>query len=84
MVIVWDLETGNRMRTIRFDAPVISATLHPRNSKIIVVVLHNRPGATLVDVREEFAGRFELEVAQQDDNDGSIRMSEISNNKKRK
>lgn len=84
MVIVWDMKTGNRMRTIRFDAPVVSATLHPRNSKIIVVVLHNRPGATLVDLREDFQGRFELEVAQQEDIDASHRPSEPTNTKKRK
>jgi COMPASS component SWD1 len=29
--ILWDLETGSRLRTIRFDAPVYIAELHPKN-----------------------------------------------------
>lgn len=30
-VIVWDLATGDRRDTVRFDAPLTSAVLHPRN-----------------------------------------------------
>lgn len=33
-VIVWDLETGERRDTIRFDAPVTSAHLHPKNRSL--------------------------------------------------
>lgn len=84
MVIIWDLATGSRMRTIRFDAPVISAALHPRNSKILVVVLQNRPAATVVDLREELGGRFELDVTPEGSRDDRNRASEPSSGKKRK
>lgn len=30
-VIVWDLKTGERRRTVRFDAPVTCAALHSKN-----------------------------------------------------
>ena len=30
-VVLWDLEHGTRVRTIRFDSPVIGASLHPKN-----------------------------------------------------
>jgi len=84
MVIIWDLATGSRLRTIRFDAPVVSAVLHPRNCKIIVVVLQNRSGATLVDLRDEFGGRFELDVAELDIFDDIKRGGETAGSKKRK
>lgn len=35
--VLWDLETGDRVKTIRFDSPVSGASLHPRNR---FVVLH--------------------------------------------
>lgn len=31
-VIVWDLKTGERRDTVRFDLPVQNAALHPKNS----------------------------------------------------
>ena len=83
-VIIWDLATGRRLRTIRFDAPVLSAVLHPRNCKILVVVLQNRTGATLVDLREELGGRFELEVIDSDSLDEAMRGTETTSSKKRK
>lgn len=30
-VILWDLKTGTRRNTLRFEAPVTSAALHPKN-----------------------------------------------------
>jgi COMPASS component SWD1 len=33
-VIIWDLSTGDRRQTVRFDAPVTSADLHPRNRSV--------------------------------------------------
>lgn len=62
-VIVWDLETGERRDTIRFDAPVTSAQLHPRNSKILVVTLQSQAEAVFVDLRSE-GGRWDLDIYQ--------------------
>ena len=54
--IIWDLSTGDRRETVRFDAPLTSAVLHPRNrcvrptrgaharSKILVVTIQNQIG----------------------------------------
>lgn len=84
MVIIWDLATGSRLRTIRFDAPVVSAVLHPRNCKIVVVVLQNRSGATLVDLRGELGGRFELEVTDSGSLDDGARGTETTSSKKRR
>ncbi|KAI0047292.1 WD40 repeat-like protein [Auriscalpium vulgare] len=66
-VIVWDLASDydppQRRATIRFDAPVASASFHPRNSQIILVLLS--PGdAYLVDLRKKHRGRVELEEVQ--------------------
>ncbi|GAA5988995.1 hypothetical protein JCM5350_001744 [Sporobolomyces pararoseus] len=68
-VIIWDLSsaafstvTGERRNTIRFDAPVTSANLHPRNSKLCVVTLHAQTQPVFVDLRKESSGRWELEV----------------------
>ncbi|PCH41574.1 COMPASS complex protein [Wolfiporia cocos MD-104 SS10] len=71
-VIVWDLASDSdptrRQATIRFDAPVISASFHPRNSKILLVLLGT--GETyLVDLRKDHRGRFELCEAQEESDD---------------
>jgi len=29
--ILWDLEDGSRVRTVRFEAPIFIAELHPKN-----------------------------------------------------
>ncbi|GAA6040189.1 hypothetical protein JCM8097_004172 [Rhodosporidiobolus ruineniae] len=67
--IIWDLHAsaadsveGERRYTVRFDAPVTSADLHPRNSKMLVVTLHGQTQPVFVDLREELGGRWELET----------------------
>jgi WD40 repeat protein len=32
--VLWDLETGERVKTIRFDCPASGASLHPRNRSV--------------------------------------------------
>lgn len=58
-VIIWDLESGERRNTIRFDAPVTSAQFHPINSKLVVVTLQSQEEAIFVDLRSQ-GGRWEL------------------------
>ncbi|KAL0949062.1 hypothetical protein HGRIS_009160 [Hohenbuehelia grisea] len=62
-VIIWDLcstcEPIQRHTTIRFDAPVVSASFHPRNSNIVLVLL-NTGDAYVVDLRKEHRSRVEL------------------------
>lgn len=84
MAIIWDLATGSRLSTVRFDAPILSASLHPRNSKIFVVVLQNTPCATLIDLRKEFGGRYDLEIGEQIGNLGSKTDMQPQSTKKRK
>ncbi|GAA6003210.1 hypothetical protein JCM10207_001801 [Rhodosporidiobolus poonsookiae] len=67
--IIWDLaasaaETvdGERKHTVRFDAPITSAALHPVNSKLLVVTLHGQTQPVFVDLREQVGGRWELET----------------------
>ncbi|KIY66328.1 COMPASS complex protein [Cylindrobasidium torrendii FP15055 ss-10] len=63
-VNIWDLaseiEPQQRLATLRFDNEVISASFHPRNSKIILVVLREGE-AYLVDRRQKPQERTELE-----------------------
>ncbi|GAA6063382.1 hypothetical protein JCM10212_001481 [Sporobolomyces blumeae] len=68
-VIVWDLSSaafstvkGERRHTVRFDAPVTSAALHPVNSNILIATLHAQTQPVLVDLRTTSSGRWELEV----------------------
>lgn len=56
--------TGDRRSCIRFDAPILSASLHPRNSKLVLAILQNQGQAVLVDLRHETEGRWHLDVAQ--------------------
>ncbi|KAJ5161804.1 hypothetical protein N7492_007196 [Penicillium capsulatum] len=47
--ILWDLKDGSRMRTVRFDAPVYIAELHPFNHLLFVASLfEDQP--VLVDI----------------------------------
>ncbi|KAH9466856.1 hypothetical protein MJO29_000697 [Puccinia striiformis f. sp. tritici] len=62
-VIIWDLKSGDRKQTIRFDAPVTSAQFHPINRKLIVVTLQSQEEAIFVDLRSE-GGRWELDSRQ--------------------
>ncbi|KAJ3560731.1 hypothetical protein NP233_g10648 [Leucocoprinus birnbaumii] len=70
-VIVWDLAERlsssmrlsagciQRMKTVRFDSSVMCASFHPRNSKIILVLLSTGE-LFITDLRREYRGRVEL------------------------
>ncbi|KAN0097836.1 WD40-repeat-containing domain protein [Tylopilus felleus] len=62
-IIIWDLtspyDPPYRHATIRFDAPVVAASFHPRNSCIILALLSTGE-AYIVDLRSSHRGRFEL------------------------
>ena len=75
-VIIWDLHTGERRDTIRFDAPITSAVLHPRNSKIVLVTLQNQAEAVLVDLRHEQGGRWELDSSLLEDEENEASMED--------
>ncbi|KAF9906916.1 hypothetical protein EC991_011479 [Linnemannia zychae] len=38
--IVWDLLTGSKKHTIRFDTPVLNAQFHPKNNSVFIAALH--------------------------------------------
>lgn len=69
-IIIWDLaspcDPPQRHTTIRFDAPVIAASFHPRNSRIILALLSTGE-PYIVDLRSSHRGRFEL--GEEDDGD---------------
>ncbi|KAK2462310.1 hypothetical protein APHAL10511_005616 [Amanita phalloides] len=70
-VIVWDLasecDPPQRYTTVRFDAPVVSALFHPRNSNIILALLSTGE-AYVTDLRKEHRSRVELcEVLARED-----------------
>ncbi|RDB20466.1 Retinoblastoma-binding protein 5 [Hypsizygus marmoreus] len=73
-VIIWDLASKcdpiQRHSTIRFDAPVLSASFHPRNSKIVLALIST--GEVFVaDLRKEHRSRVELcEPQDESDVDG--------------
>ncbi|KAG2014116.1 hypothetical protein CC2G_010959 [Coprinopsis cinerea AmutBmut pab1-1] len=71
-VIVWDLASScdppQRHRTLRFDAPVVSASFHPKNSRIILVLLTTGE-AFLCDTRKETRSRTPLKEVTVDDSD---------------
>ncbi|KAJ3765427.1 WD40 repeat-like protein [Lentinula raphanica] len=62
-VIVWDLasvcDPPQRHATIRCDAPVSSASFHPRNSQIILALLTTGE-VYLIDLRKNHRSRTEL------------------------
>ncbi|KAL5488231.1 SWD1 [Sanghuangporus weigelae] len=62
-IIIWDLASEmfspRRHSTIRFDAPVLSAMFHPRNMKIVLVLLAVGE-VYIVDSRREHRSRIEL------------------------
>ncbi|KAF8529082.1 WD40 repeat-like protein [Hysterangium stoloniferum] len=61
--IVWDLvsvlNSPQRLRTIRFDVPVLRASFHPRNSNIVLALLETGE-AFVVDSRPGYPYRTEL------------------------
>ncbi|KAF8450933.1 WD40 repeat-like protein, partial [Boletus edulis BED1] len=69
-IIIWDLaspyDPPHRQATIRFDAPVIAASFHPRNSRIILALLSTGE-AYIIDLRSTHRGRFELCVEDEGD-----------------
>ncbi|KAI0352730.1 WD40 repeat-like protein [Trametes cingulata] len=73
-VIIWDLASDSdpprRRATIRFDVPVVSASFHPKNSQIVLVLLSSGE-AYIVDLRREYRGRYELCEVQDDSDDES-------------
>ncbi|KAJ6627441.1 WD40-repeat-containing domain protein [Mycena sp. CBHHK59/15] len=74
-VAVWDLARAcvpaQRRATLRFDAPVVGASFHPRNSRIILALLSTGE-AYVVDQRRAHRGRVELcEVQDESDDEGA-------------
>ncbi|KDQ65048.1 hypothetical protein JAAARDRAFT_64839 [Jaapia argillacea MUCL 33604] len=74
-VIIWDLASDfvplQRRTTIRFDAPVASASFHPRNCQVVLVLLATGD-AYLVDLRKEQRGRYELCEAEESDDESQM------------
>ncbi|KAF8481355.1 WD40-repeat-containing domain protein [Gautieria morchelliformis] len=75
--IIWDLASGvdppQRRSTIRFDVPLTHALFHPRNSKIVLVVLMTGE-MFLDDSRAGQASRVELcEIVYESDEDEAQR-----------
>ncbi|KAF2668451.1 WD40 repeat-like protein [Microthyrium microscopicum] len=50
-VVLWDLSTGERMRRVRFEAPIFLAELHPTNHLLFVCAQFDEQ-PMLVDVQE--------------------------------
>ncbi|KAF5357657.1 hypothetical protein D9758_007441 [Tetrapyrgos nigripes] len=75
-VIVWDLaapwDPPQRHATIRCDAPVSSASFHPRNSQIVLALL-NTGEVYLIDLRKNHRSRNELCEPDEGDEDGGQR-----------
>ncbi|TFK28634.1 WD40 repeat-like protein [Coprinopsis marcescibilis] len=71
-VVVWDLastcDPPQRYSTLRFDAPVVSASFHPKNSRIILVLLTTGE-AYLCDSRKATRSRTMLKEIVDDDSD---------------
>ncbi|TDL29608.1 WD40 repeat-like protein [Rickenella mellea] len=81
-VIVWDMasecDPSQRRTTVRFDAPVLTASFHPQNMQIILVLLSTGE-AHLVDLRKHHRGRYELtEVVDESDEDSSRQRSAMT------
>jgi COMPASS component SWD1 len=47
--VLWDLKDGSRVRTVRFEAPIFIAELHPQNHLLFVVALFEEQ-PMLVDI----------------------------------
>ncbi|KAJ2927391.1 hypothetical protein H1R20_g9706, partial [Candolleomyces eurysporus] len=62
-IVVWDLaspyDPPQRHNTLRFDAPVVSASFHPKNSRIILALLTTGE-AYLCDSRKASKSRTQL------------------------
>ncbi|KAJ7367904.1 WD40-repeat-containing domain protein [Mycena albidolilacea] len=80
-VVVWDLASScvpaQRCLTLRFDAPVVSASFHPRNSRIILALMTTGE-AYLVDQRKAHRARVELcEVQEESDDEGAATSTRV-------
>ncbi|PPR02510.1 hypothetical protein CVT26_011994, partial [Gymnopilus dilepis] len=78
-VLVWDLastcDPPQRHTAIRFDAPVVSSSFHPKNSRIILVLLATGE-AYVCDLRKQHKSRVELVEAiegEEEEEQGSAR-----------
>lgn len=78
-VLIWDLaavcDPPQRYATVRFDAPVVSASFHPKNSQIILVLLATGE-AYVCDTRKQHRSRIELLetiIDDGEDEEGPIR-----------
>lgn len=50
--VLWDLKDGSRVRTVRFEAPIFIAELHPKNHLLFVAaIFEDQP--VLVDISSE-------------------------------
>lgn len=71
-VVVWDLSNEcdpvQRHATVRFDAPVLAAYFHPRNSKLILAVLQTGE-AYIADLRKDSRSQMELSDSQEESED---------------
>ncbi|KAK7696565.1 hypothetical protein QCA50_001223 [Cerrena zonata] len=80
-VVVWDLasetDPPKRVVTVRFDAPIASASFHPRNSQILLVLL-SVGEAYIVDLRKNHRGRTELCEPDDGDEDSRQRNAAIT------
>ncbi|CAE6539861.1 unnamed protein product [Rhizoctonia solani] len=61
--IIWDMSNGERCSAVRFDAPVLQASFHPRNSKVLLVTLQSQQ-TILVDLRKRTRSQTELMDSQ--------------------
>ncbi|KAL9596672.1 MAG: hypothetical protein Q9219_005631 [cf. Caloplaca sp. 3 TL-2023] len=60
--ILWDLRDGTRLRTVRFEAPVYIAELHPTNHLLFVAALHD-DHPLLVDISSVVPRKSQLPSA---------------------
>lgn len=61
-VVLWDLQDGSRLRTVRFETAIFIAELHPKNHKLFVAAL-SEDQPMLVDVEDEIPKKYQLSSA---------------------
>jgi COMPASS component SWD1 len=60
--VLWDLKDGSRLRTVRFEAAIFIADLHPKNHNLFVAALfEDQP--VLVDISSEIPVKYTLPTA---------------------
>ncbi|KAH7086342.1 WD40-repeat-containing domain protein [Paraphoma chrysanthemicola] len=61
-VVLWDLKDGSRVRTVRFEAAIFIAELHPKNHMVFVAALfEDQP--VIVDISAEVPVKLSLSSA---------------------